>query len=213
MASIQDEYHTASALRRERGAFLLPSFQVVTAVELTSSADRRACSSGTTACQRHRPGVPQPAEGWHRLPYLTMDALYSRHCGLQQLARHRSRLNHFHFLQQAHKDQTMTFMIIWQNNFEVSFTLSKRLFRLALGQLVIVLFCENMEKRHADDQFEIDSAKDFLSHLLRHPAVRKASTDVPGVTETYEGIVYQLPVGEYVVPEWALKTGVDKDAA
>lgn len=107
----------------------------------------------------------------------------------------------------------MTFMIIWQNNFEVSFTLSKRLFRLALGQLVIVLFCENMEKRHADDQFEIDSAKDFLSHLLRHPAVRKASTDVPGVTETYEGIVYQLPVGEYVVPEWALKTGVDKDAA
>jgi len=49
--------------------------------------------------------------------------------------------------------------------------------------------------------------------LLRHPAVRKASTDVPGVTETYEGIVYQLPVGEYVVPEWALKTGVDKDAA
>jgi hypothetical protein len=107
----------------------------------------------------------------------------------------------------------MTFMTIWQKNFEVSFTLSKRLFRLALGQLVIVLFCENMEKRHADDQFEIDSAKDFLSHLLGHPAVREASADVPGVTETYEGIVYQLPVGEYVVPEWALKTGADREVA
>jgi hypothetical protein len=126
---------------------------------------------------------------------------------LQQAAQHRS---HTIIFKSAKRDQTMTFMIIWQKRFEFSAVRVENLRRLAIGRIVIIFYSLNMELRQLELRQEAQAGRDFLSHILGHPTVRQAIPDIPGIEETHEGIHYPFADGEYFVPEWALKTWADK---
>ena len=107
----------------------------------------------------------------------------------------------------------MTFMIIWHDDFLFSVVRAENVFRVSIGRIVFVLFSQNMETRQFKFRQEIDITREFLCHLLRHPAVRETISEIPNIERSREGVIYHFPDGEYIIPSQALDSWSDEEAA